>query len=629
MLICAYGPEGLLRVARAGHPVVPGVEYIVSWQIPGGCDIGPGPGGAIPEPLRRPDFRIFPTLSRGLSRNRNLALGHASAPLCLLADDDLAYTAPGLLGVIDIFRRNPDTDIAAFRFEGGDGKRYPSFSFDLRNPPRGYYISSVELAFRLAPVRHAAIPFDERFGIGAPFPSGEEDVWIGSLLRSGLRGRFFPHTVARHEGDTTGVRNGGDPLFIATKGAVFRLLFPRTWPLRMATHTLRAAVAAPRSALPMLRSWLRGARRIAHLAAPQAGDSPFSPASRRIRAAENIADIPAEGVSVPAVSFIMPLYNAGAYLEEAIRSVQAQTVADWELVIADDGSDDGSADTARAFAATDPRIRVISSTRNSGRAFIPRRLAAEASLAPIVSPLDADDTISPDYLEKLLATMRETGASLVYPTMEIPQKDGTLRLIPDTSFDISHPFAGQDLVKETLDGWRISANGGIIGKELYLDSIRRMGLTNYIYSDETLTRLLLIGCGTAAISAARYRYRPTEGSVTRRVSSRFFDFLEADIALSRIVTDTYPPGSEERIKMESQRFFNIVEALRRYSRHAAAMHPRARRKTWLRIRHSYSLIAWETLRPAAGWKYYSLMRMGPGAARIFMKIYDRFAEKRQ
>lgn len=59
------------------------------------------------------------------------------------------------------------------------------------------------------------------------------------------------------------------------------------------------------------------------------------------------------------VSVIMPAYNAEKYLPEAIRSVQAQTYSDWELVICDDCSKDNTYQIALDFAQDDARIKVI------------------------------------------------------------------------------------------------------------------------------------------------------------------------------------------------------------------------------------------------------------------------------
>ena len=73
------------------------------------------------------------------------------------------------------------------------------------------------------------------------------------------------------------------------------------------------------------------------------------------------------------ISIIVPIYNAEAYLPACIESMQAQTVSDWQLLLVDDGSTDGSLGIAQAYAAKDKRIVVLqaahggqSAARNKG-----------------------------------------------------------------------------------------------------------------------------------------------------------------------------------------------------------------------------------------------------------------------
>ena len=169
VLICTFGKAGIRRIAEASHPRIPGVEYIVSWQL-GDSD------GSIPASLQRDDFRILLSDTRGLSRNRNIAIDAATATICLIADDDLSYDPDAFRNIIDVFKADPQLDIAAFRYSGGDSKHYPDHEFDLRRPPKGYYITSFELAFRRKRIAASGIRFDLRFGIGAEFPSGEENI---------------------------------------------------------------------------------------------------------------------------------------------------------------------------------------------------------------------------------------------------------------------------------------------------------------------------------------------------------------------------------------------------------------------------------------------------------------------
>ena len=69
----------------------------------------------------------------------------------------------------------------------------------------------------------------------------------------------------------------------------------------------------------------------------------------------------------PLVSVVTPVWNAAATLGETVASVRAQSFADWELILVDDASTDGSRGLARALAAADPRIRLIERARTAAR----------------------------------------------------------------------------------------------------------------------------------------------------------------------------------------------------------------------------------------------------------------------
>ena len=95
---------------------------------------------------------------------------------------------------------------------------------------------------------------------------------------------------------------------------------------------------------------------------------------------------------IPTISVIMPIYNAGLYLQEAIDSILNQSFGDFELLLIDDGSIDGSRD--RILSQKDPRIRIflrehegLVRTLNAGIAY---------SRAPIIARMDSDDVALPE-----------------------------------------------------------------------------------------------------------------------------------------------------------------------------------------------------------------------------------------
>ena len=259
VMICTYGREGMERIASTSHPVVDGVEYLVSCQIDSEIE-----KHFTPKALDRPDFKVFFTFTKGLAVNRNIALSRASAPLLLISDDDTDYSQKGLQNVILSFKDHPESDIITFCYTSAYSRKiYPKNQINLDKPPKGYFVSSIEIAFRRGSVQKK-IWFNENFGVGEVFPSGEEDIFLQDCLDAGLKGIYLPIIIARHDGATTSERN----LMLAsrpqTKGAVFLRLHPKQWPLRMIAHALREIPLWRKNLTPSPISycinWLKGVR---------------------------------------------------------------------------------------------------------------------------------------------------------------------------------------------------------------------------------------------------------------------------------------------------------------------------------------------------------------------------------
>lgn len=113
------------------------------------------------------------------------------------------------------------------------------------------------------------------------------------------------------------------------------------------------------------------------------------------------------------VSVIMPARDAAGWIAAAIRSVQAQTHARWELLVADDASSDDTAGIVEALAAADPRITLVRLVRGVGAAEARNRLLARAR-GPYLAFLDSDDRWLPAKLERQLTAMRRRGSAFSY-----------------------------------------------------------------------------------------------------------------------------------------------------------------------------------------------------------------------
>ena len=101
----------------------------------------------------------------------------------------------------------------------------------------------------------------------------------------------------------------------------------------------------------------------------------------------------------PTVSVIMPVYNGERYLAEAIASILGQTYADFEFIIVDDGSTDGSAEIICEFVERDSRIQFIRLDRNMGHATA-RNNGISVASGKYVANMDCDDVCLPDRLRR-------------------------------------------------------------------------------------------------------------------------------------------------------------------------------------------------------------------------------------
>jgi glycosyltransferase involved in cell wall biosynthesis len=110
-------------------------------------------------------------------------------------------------------------------------------------------------------------------------------------------------------------------------------------------------------------------------------------------------------VAAPTVSVIMPAYNVSAYIEEAIASVRAQTMADFELLIVDDGSTDDTAGIVRRFAEIDSRITLLQQ-ENRGLAAA-RNTALRHARSGLMALLDSDDLWHPRFLEAQVQVLEQ------------------------------------------------------------------------------------------------------------------------------------------------------------------------------------------------------------------------------
>ncbi len=182
---------------------------------------------------------------------------------------------------------------------------------------------------------------------------------------------------------------------------------------------------------------------------------------------------------MPRVSVVIPTYNRGGLLMEAVRSVLAQTFADLEVIVADDGSTDGSLDAVLGLA--DARVEVLR-LAHSGRPAVARNAALAKARGELVALLDSDDVWVAEKLERQVNVLeRDSSVGLVCSNARVIDGTGSeiraLFLCPD------EPVRGG--LAALLEANFIVASSAVARRELvervggFSEDVRLRGVEDY------------------------------------------------------------------------------------------------------------------------------------------------------
>lgn len=164
----------------------------------------------------------------GLSKNRNKAIDKLleldiDSEYFYIADDDIVLCLDGIKHAVKFASEN-HLDMVAGKIATLDmtdhKENYSSMSFPLTkfNATR---VSSVEMILSLAAVKKYKLRFDEKFGLGSQYPSGEEYIFTSDLLNHGCKAYFYPVYLCKHPPVTSGHDFYSTPGKIMAKGAMF------------------------------------------------------------------------------------------------------------------------------------------------------------------------------------------------------------------------------------------------------------------------------------------------------------------------------------------------------------------------------------------------------------------------
>ena len=196
------------------------------------------------------------------------------------------------------------------------------------------------------------------------------------------------------------------------------------------------------------------------------------------------------------ISVIMPVYNAGRYLRPAIDSVLAQTFRDFELLLIDDGSTDGSGAVCDEYASRDSRVRVKHG-RNGGIC-ASRNAGMDMACGEWLAFCDHDDIARPLWLEKLYAAARKAGCAYVQSGWEYYERlaDGTTKLKARSRYE-THEWSfddrGMDFSRKFTERSQFVWNGiysraWLADNGLRFDSLFKFGGEDWLFNSQVAAK---------------------------------------------------------------------------------------------------------------------------------------------
>lgn len=211
----------------------------------------------------------------------------------------------------------------------------------------------------------------------------------------------------------------------------------------------------------------------------------------------------------PLISIITPNYNCARFIAQTIESVLAQTYTNWEMLIVDDCSTDGSYEIALGYVQKDSRIKMFRNEKNSGAA-VSRNRAIEASSGEYVAFLDSDDLWLPDKLEKQIAFMQQYDCDFSFTEYEhIDEENKSLHQIANVTKHLSYR-------KMMMHCWpgclTVMYNQNVTGK-VYAEDVKKN-------NDHALFLRVLKKCNNAmGIKELLAQYRIRKGSISSKKST--------------------------------------------------------------------------------------------------------------
>lgn len=232
----------------------------------------------------------------------------------------------------------------------------------------------------------------------------------------------------------------------------------------------------------------------------------------------------------PTVSVLIPVYNAEKHLKDCLNSVLVQSFDDFEVILCDDGSTDGSAAICDEFAAKNKRIRVIHQD-NTGVPTVRYRLLDE-SRGELIQFVDADDTIPHDMLDKTVTFARAADADIVCFGYAVTEDNGRAYKNVTGLFPDGAVFTEEDrkfVCRAFVSDWTLNSIWGkLFKRELFYAVTDRPEVHKNLNGDD---RMIVAGMLAKAerigyLSGPLYNYRLSNEGMGRNFKLDFLSDMQ-------------------------------------------------------------------------------------------------------
>lgn len=256
------------------------------------------------------------------------------------------------------------------------------------------------------------------------------------------------------------------------------------------------------------------------------------------------------------ISVIIPVYKVEAYLAKCVDSVLAQTYANLEVILVDDGSPDGCGRICDDYAARDPRVRVIH--KQNGGLSSARNAGIEAASGVFLAFVDSDDWIEPDAYEAMLSAALRHNVKLVCAG-RLDEDAGTGAVTEGLCPEKEEVVSGKELVSRIFrwDHLDSAAWDKLYAKELFREI--RYPIGKVVEDVPTTYRIALLAGSAVMLPKRVYHYLHRENSITTAaLSDKTFHFSQHTARIYADIRENLPElKTEARYLRVRSLYYNL------------------------------------------------------------------------